>query len=150
VHRASAQQMQVKMMDSLPAVIARIHHHAISLLELLRARKFRRSRHQVAEQRLVLRQRSGLRDNMDLWNDEQVGRCLGIDVGKANAQLVFIDSVGWDVTRDDLAKQAVWTHFIDVGGRNAFFTSESTSDALPQPTGCTLRQTQRGVLQRDD
>ncbi len=97
----------MEMVNGLSAVVPCIHHHPIALLQLLRSGKVCCSCHQVAEQRLVLSECLSLRRDVSLGNDKQVSGSLRIDVGECDAQLVFVDSISWYLTSDDLAEQAV-------------------------------------------
>jgi len=51
---ASAEQVQMQMMYCLSALIACVNDNAVSLVELVRARKVSGRRHHVTEQGLML------------------------------------------------------------------------------------------------
>ena len=38
------------------------------------------------------------------WNDQQMHRCLGLDIGKGNAVLVVVDSLGWNLAAQDASE----------------------------------------------
>lgn len=102
--------MQVQMVNGLAAVIPSIDNYAIALVQLLRASKFRGCSHQMAQQRLVLGKCLCLRTDVLFGYDQQMRRRLRIDVRKSNAQLVFVDTVGWNLPSDDFAKQTIRIH----------------------------------------
>lgn len=46
-----------------------------------------------------------------LFGDNQnVGRSLGRDVGKCEAEIIFVDDIGWNLFADDFAEDSVATH----------------------------------------
>lgn len=103
-HSASTQQMQMKMMDRLPAILPGIDNHAISLAQLLRPRQIGRSHQKMSQKRFMLGKCLGLRSKVLSGNDQQVNRSLGIDIRKRNAELVLIDTLCRDVTGENLAE----------------------------------------------
>jgi hypothetical protein len=85
VHRSSAEQVEMQMVDGLSAVISRVDDNAITAIELLASGQVCCNRHHVSEQGLVFRHSLGLRGDVLLWDDEQMGGSLGINVGEADA-----------------------------------------------------------------
>src|SRR5512135_502578 len=65
---------------------------------------FARFEKQMSEQHLVFF--AGLVERSDglFRNDENMGRRLGIDVAKSEAQIVFKNDFRWDLARDDFLK----------------------------------------------
>ena len=82
-HMPSTQQMQMQVMHRLPAIVTGVDDNAVSLIELLRTRQIGGRRHQVSEQRLMLRKRLRLRCDVLFRDDEQVSRGLGLMSGNA-------------------------------------------------------------------
>ena len=67
----------------------------------------------MAQQRLVLLRCVIQGLNMLPGNNQQMGRCLRIDVADYHATIVLMNIVRRDVTRGDFAEQtASFTHFV--------------------------------------
>ena len=103
----AAQQMQVQMIHRLPSIIARVYNDPVTAVQLLHACDLYRRGHQLAHQRTIFRLHLRGRDNVLLRNDQQMLRSLRIDIGKADADFVFIHTVRGNRARDDLAKKAI-------------------------------------------
>jgi len=104
---SAAQQMQMQMMHRLTAIIAGVDDDSVSTVQLVTAGDLCRGRHQMAYQCGVLGKRLGLRGDMLFGNDQDVGRCLRIDVRKPDGQFILINATCWYRAMDDLAEQAV-------------------------------------------
>ena len=65
-----------------------------------------------------------LRCDMFLWNQQYMGRRLGIYVGEAEAEVVLVDVFRGDRAGDDLAEEAIGTHI-----RNG----RTIEDRMPAP-----------------
>ena len=61
----------------------------------------------MPKQRGILLGQSGCRCNMLLWNDKKMNRRLGVDIIKCQKRVIFVQLVGRDFTRRNLAKQTV-------------------------------------------
>ena len=96
---ASTQKMKMQVVDRLPTIVPCINDDAISLIELMLAGQVRGSRHQVPEQRLMLSDSLRLGCDMFFRDDEQVRGSLRIDIRKAYAELVLINTVRWYLSR---------------------------------------------------
>lgn len=83
----------MNVIDGLTAVISGIDHRAISLGEALGPCDFRRSPVQVAEQFFVGLLSVSDRGDMFPWNDQNVDRRLGIEIGKSVALVVLVDGL---------------------------------------------------------
>lgn len=144
-HMPAAEQMQMQMMHRLSAVVSGVDHYAITILELLAARKVSCGGHQMTKQRLVFRHRLRLGCDVLFGNNEKVGRSLRINVGKSDAKLVLVDTICRYISSDDLAEKTFGMKF---GRRtllfHATFISRSTLDAGLQSMGCTRPQRPRG------
>jgi hypothetical protein len=77
--------VEMQVVDCLPTVIARIDDDAIAAIELMVTGEVCGDRHQMSEQRLMLRYGLGLGGDVLFGNDEQMRGRLGVDVGKADA-----------------------------------------------------------------
>jgi hypothetical protein len=102
--------MQMQMMYGLSAVIASVDDHPVPLVKLLCSRQIGSRSHQMPKQRLMASQCLCLRDNVLFWDKEEMSRSLGVDVGKTDAELVFIDAVRRDFSGKNLTEQAVSIH----------------------------------------
>ena len=103
-HCPPSQQVKVQVMDGLATLIARVDDDAVALVEPLVAREVGSGGHQVAQQRLVLRERLRLGCDVLFGDEEQMCRGLRIDIREADAPLIFIDTVGRNRTFNNLAK----------------------------------------------
>ncbi len=92
---ASTQQMKMEMVDRLSAIIPGIDDDAISLVEVMLPGQLSSCSHQVPEQRFMLCNGLRLRCDMFLRDNEQMRRSLRIDIRKAYAELVLINTVRW-------------------------------------------------------
>ncbi len=94
------------VVDGLAAVLSSIDHGAIAILQPFGAGNFRRSPMQMADQRIVLF--PGVSDGGHVFagNDEDVHRCLRIDIGESIALVILIDGFGRNASINDLAKDA--------------------------------------------
>ena len=104
--RASAQQVNVEMIDGLAAVLAGVDHHPIALGEALGAGDLGRGPQQVSEQRAVTLHALGQRGDMFAGRDQHMHRRLRMKVREGVALLVLVDGRGGDASVNDLAKEA--------------------------------------------
>ena len=107
LHMPATEQVEMQMVHRLPAIVACIRDDSITTIQLLFPRNFCRGDHQVAHQRSIFRERFCSRSDVLLGDNQKMCRRLGIDVGKSDAEFVFIHTVGGDCAGDDLAKQAI-------------------------------------------
>ncbi len=102
-----AQQVQMQVMNGLAAVRAGIDDQSMSVAELMRAGKVRSYGHQMPQQRRMFFRNVGKRGEMLLRDDEQMRRCLRVNVGKGDALGIFVKELGGDNAGDDLAEEAI-------------------------------------------
>ncbi len=103
---ASAQQVDVQMIDCLPAVFPVIHHDAVALVQAARASNLRRGPEKVPKERIVCLLRARQRVEVPARSNEDVRRRLRVDVRESVAVFILVDGCGWNCTFDDLAEQA--------------------------------------------
>ena len=103
----AAEQVEMKVIHRLPPVVPRVDDDAITLIQLLFARNLCRCGQQMTHQRRVFRPRLRGRTDVLFGDDQQMGRSLRTDIGKADAEFVFIYATGWNSTVDDFAEKAV-------------------------------------------
>ena len=104
---SAAQQVQMQVVHSLPAIVACVHDDPVAIVQLLFACDLSRRGHQMAHQRRIFSQRLRRRANVLFGNDQQMRGRLRIDVGKADAEFVFVHAVGRNGAVDNLAEQTV-------------------------------------------
>src|SRR5947209_14758354 len=98
--------MEVQMEDRLPSVGVGVEHHAIAALADSRfLRQVAGKRQQLAEQRRILRLIQ--RRHMVGGDYQQMRRGLGVDVSEGDEPSVALDDGGGDLTRRDLAEDAI-------------------------------------------
>lgn len=107
MHGPSSQQMQVQMIDGLPAIRPGVHHDTKSLGEILLRRQFCSGCHELAEENCVVG--TGLRERGDVFarDDEQVHGRLRMNVGERYAGFIFIELLRGDFAANDFAEYAV-------------------------------------------
>ena len=101
------QQMQMKMIHCLAAIVPSVHHDPVTPIQPFFAGNPRRRTHQMAHQRSVFCHCLCRGTDVLFGNNKNMGRSLGIDVRKPNAKFVFINTVGRNYAFYNLAKQAV-------------------------------------------
>ena len=104
---SAAQQMQMQVMHGLPAIVPSVHDDPVTVVQLLFTRNLSCCSHKMAHQRRILGQSLCRRADVLLGNDQQMRGGLGIDIGEADAEFVFVDAAGGNSAVDDLAKKAV-------------------------------------------
>jgi hypothetical protein len=85
MHGASAEQVEMEVVDCLAAVVAGVDDDPIASIELMAAGEVGCDRQEVSEKRLVLCHGFGLRGDVFLGDDKQMCGCLRVDVGEADA-----------------------------------------------------------------
>ena len=103
----AAEQVQMQVIHRLPPVVPCVDDDAITLIQLLFARNLSCRGQQMAHQRGVFGPRLRARTDVLFGDDQQMGRSLRTDIGKADAEFVFIHAIGWNSTVDDFAEKAV-------------------------------------------
>lgn len=103
----AAEQVQMQVIHRLPPVVPCVDDDAITLIQLLFARNLCRRRHQMAHQRRVFGSRLRRRTDVLFGYDQQMGRSMRTDIGKADAEFVFIHATGWNSPVNDFAEKAV-------------------------------------------
>ena len=100
----AAQQMQMQMIHSLAAVFACIDDDAIAAVQLTAARNLGCGSQQMTKQWSMFSRGLRLRGNVLFRNDKQMGRSLGIDIRKTNAEFVFVNTTRRDLSLNDFAE----------------------------------------------
>ena len=106
----SAQHMQMQMIHRLSAIGPGIDDYSIAVIQMQRPRQLRRHRHQMSQQRRMLRQRIRQRSDVLLRNYKQVNRRLRMDVVEGNRQRIVMNTLRRNLTGNDLAEQTVGSH----------------------------------------
>lgn len=108
-HGASAEQMDVDVIDGLPAVFSGIDHRSIAPSQSFGASNLSGYPVQMSDEGAVLA--ASMCNGADVLtrNDQHVHRCLRIDIGKGVALVVLVYGLGRDTSLDDPAKEAA--HF---------------------------------------
>ena len=97
--------MDVEVVDGLAAVGAGVDDEAVAVGEVLGAGDFADGVEEMAEERFVILRRMGMRGEVVLGDDEDVGGSLRVEVREGESLLVFVDAGGGDFSRDDLAEE---------------------------------------------
>ena len=98
----------MQMKDGLSAIRICIYYDAISVLgKSLFSRDLGGRQEYMSERCLVAL--VGRVERIDVFtrNDQNMRRCLRREVVERDAHFVFVDSCGWDLTRSQLAENAV-------------------------------------------
>jgi hypothetical protein len=98
--------MKVEVVDSLTAVLTRIHDNAIAIAEPLLASNLRRSPKQVTEKRALALIGFDHGRNVLAGNDQNMHRSLGVEVGKGVSQRILEYRRRGNGTFDNLAEEA--------------------------------------------
>jgi hypothetical protein len=104
VHGASAEDVDVEMVDGLTAVVAGVEHEAEAVGEFAfgeRCGFFE----QVAED---VGRSFGHVSEVALGDEQPVSGGLRVDVGEGERVVVFMDGFDWDLVIGDLAEETVW------------------------------------------
>ena len=100
--------MQVQVEDGLPGRFVAIHHHAIAIVsETFGRRNFLRSNEQVAD--LLPIAVFYVIDScyMSAGDDQDMRRCLWIDVPESESVCRLVNHVGRYIARQDFAEKAI-------------------------------------------
>ncbi len=103
----AAEQMQMQVVHSLPSIVPCVHDDPVAIVQRFFACDLCRCSHQVTHQCSVFCQSLCRRSYVLLGDYQQVRGRLGIDVGEADAQLVFVYAASRNRSIDDLAKKTV-------------------------------------------
>lgn len=114
MHGPSSQQMQVQMIDGLPAIRPGVHHDTKSLGEILLRRQFCSGCHELAEESCVCGAGLGQRSDVFARDDQQVHGGLRTNVGERYAGFIFVELLRGNFAADDFAEYAV--HGVDLRG----------------------------------
>jgi hypothetical protein len=93
------------MIDRLTTVLACVHHRAKSVVQLLQFRHLG-DFHKKASKNLGIFHFSYI-GNVIFGQNQYMCRALWINISDCDARLIFEDNVGWDLTLDDFAKNAI-------------------------------------------
>ena len=106
VHRTTAKQMDVEMVDGLTAVRAGVDDQAVAVGEVFGAGDFAGYLQEMAEDGFILWGRVGVAGDVIAGDDEDVRWRFGIDVVESEGSVVFVDLGGRDFSRSDFAEEA--------------------------------------------
>lgn len=98
------------MVHRLPALFSGVDDDPIAVVQLPAAGNVGGGSHQMAEQWGVFGGCLCLRGDVLFGDDQQVGRGLGINVGKTDTALVFVHTIRWDLSLDNFAEQTIGSH----------------------------------------
>src|SRR5688572_3372795 len=105
--RSTAEHVQMCMKYHLPTLAIDVHGHTVAGQSMLAGETLRRQQ-QAADELAVLVREVVQRRDVRFGNHEAMERRLGVNVLEGQDALVLVDSLGGELTRDDLAKQARW------------------------------------------
>lgn len=94
----------MEMVDRLSPVFAGVDDDTISAIQLSLARNVCGDSHQMTKQGCVFGNGLCLRGDVLFGNDEEMGRCLRIDVGKGDAEIILVEAVCRDFAFHDLTE----------------------------------------------
>ena len=106
MHRPSAQQVYMQMIDRLPSIAARVDHSAIAVMQAILARDFSRSPKQMAQHYTMLLDRLSKRADMLSRHNQHMHWSLRIDIRKRDAQVILIDTLRRNASFNNPAKEA--------------------------------------------
>ena len=107
----AAEKMKVDVKDGLPGVLAAVDHQAVAIVQTkFFTGKFRGHAHDVPDERIIRFGQIIERGDLSLGDHEHMRRCLGVDVLKRQALVVFVDDVRWNLTVDDLFEKGLFSH----------------------------------------
>jgi hypothetical protein len=105
VHGAAAEEVDVEVVDGLAAVGAGVDDEAVAVGEVLLASDFCGDVEEVAEHGGVVLHGVGVGGEVVFGDDEDVDRGLGVDVGKGEDLVVFVDGLYGDFPVRDFAEE---------------------------------------------
>jgi hypothetical protein len=82
---SSSEQMQMQVVDRLPAILQRVDDDTISAIQSCAARNLRSLHQKMPEKLRVILLRVGERLDVLLWHEQKVGGCLRVEVLDAKA-----------------------------------------------------------------
>lgn len=141
-HMASAEDVDVQMVDCLAAVGPGVYDDSVAVIETGRARERGRGGHEATEDLGVLFAGFGMGRDVGLGDEQQVNGSLGMDVGKGERVLVFVDPPGWNLPAHDPAEDAIGGHMRRVYLRAAV-VRQSCAPRV-DPDGAKPRGSRRG------
>ncbi len=95
------------MEDSLSGPFTVVDDHPVGIFEAQVFCDFPGFQHQVTQQCLVFFTSFCKPGDLYFWNDENVGRRLGVDIVKRDAGIVFKDNVGRNFLVDNFSEDRV-------------------------------------------
>ena len=105
----------MKVVDGLAAVGAGVDDEAVAAIEVMGAGEVAGGGEEGAEEGGVFGEGVGVGGDVAFWNEEEVGRRLGVDVGEGEDVGGFVKAFGGDGSGDDLAEEAVGVCIRHVG-----------------------------------
>jgi len=103
----SAKQMDVEVVDGLAAVGAGVNDQPVAISQVLLTRDFSCCRDQMPEHGCILRRCVGKRGDVLLRDEQDMYRCLRVDVREGEDMVVLIDALGGDGAGDDFAEETI-------------------------------------------
>lgn len=107
VHLASAEQVDVEVVDGLSAFRAGADHHSIAFAQPLLARNFGRHQQQPAQHRFIRRLRFGQRCQVLFRDHENMRGRFRLDVVEGEYEVVLANLLSRDRAGGDFAEDAV-------------------------------------------
>jgi hypothetical protein len=104
---ASTDEVEVNVEDGLTGAWAYVEDRTITVFDVAIASELGGDQLHVSEKLGVFECRLVQSFEMALRNDENVGRCAGIDVFKGEDAIVFVNLLRRNLAFDDLAKETV-------------------------------------------
>lgn len=129
---SAAQNMEVEVIDRLPAEFAAIGDDAVARVgDAKFARDLTDNHPEVAEQSGVILPDGVDRPDFLFWNHQDMDGRLRCDVAKGKAEVVFIDDVGGNLTVDDSLEDRAHGFLSDVASRGVESLRSKLSETPP-------------------
>lgn len=108
MHLALAEYMHMYVVDRLAPQVVAVHDYAEAFLAtLLFGEALGREEDMTGERLIIFLAEVVQRRDVFLWDDQEMHRRLGSDVPEGDDLIVFIELVGGNVPRHDLAEQTI-------------------------------------------
>ena len=107
-HRAAAEDVQVDVEHRLPGVRVAVENRPVAPIGVTGSFRERRTpSHDLPDKAVIIGSELVEAGDMASRDDQHVRRCLRVDVLEGDDAVVLVDDGCGDLTRDDLAEQAV-------------------------------------------
>lgn len=129
---SAAQNMEVEVIDRLPAEFAAIGDDAVACVgDAKFARDLTDNHPEVAEQSCVILPDGVDRPDFLFWNHQDMDWRLRCDVAEGKAEVVFVDDVGGNLTVDDSLEDRAHGFLSDVASRGVESLRSKLSETPP-------------------